>query len=147
MVEDDPVEVPITGELDLHAFAPRDLPSLVEEYVRVCGERGILRLRLVHGRGTGTQRAVVRRVLATLPAVARFDDAPPASGGWAPRSWSCTPGSDGVARVSEITNTRMLKRFLRAAGTRHGRGFQRHATLWPAPDAMINDLDRAEPGH
>jgi DNA-nicking Smr family endonuclease len=82
MAEDDAVELPITGELDLHAFAPPDIPSVVEEYVRACRERGILRLRLVHGRGKGVQRAVVRRVLATLPEVASFDDAPPASGGW-----------------------------------------------------------------
>jgi DNA-nicking Smr family endonuclease len=79
---DPPVEIPITGELDLHAFPPRDIPSLVEEYVRACGERGIRRLRLVHGRGRGVQRAVVRRVLASLPEVAAFVDAPPAAGGW-----------------------------------------------------------------
>jgi len=79
---DDAEELPVTGELDLHAFAARDIPSLTEEYVRVCRERGLLELRLVHGRGKGVQRAVVRRVLAQLPEVASFDDAPPASGGW-----------------------------------------------------------------
>jgi DNA-nicking Smr family endonuclease len=79
---DEPVEIPITGELDLHAFAPRDIPVVVEEYVRTCRERGIRRLRLVHGRGTGTQRAVVRRVLRGLAGVASFEDAPPESGGW-----------------------------------------------------------------
>jgi DNA-nicking Smr family endonuclease len=80
--EEEAVELPISGELDLHAFAPRDIPSVVEEYVRACRERGVLTLRLVHGRGKGVQRAVVRRVLANLPGVASFDDAPPASGGW-----------------------------------------------------------------
>ena len=82
MSGEDEVEIPITGELDLHAFAPRDIPSVVEEYVRACAERGIDRLRLVHGRGRGVQRAEVRRVLARLPAVAAFADAPPAAGGW-----------------------------------------------------------------
>lgn len=82
MEEDEPVELPVTGELDLHAFAPRDIPSVVEEYVRACRERGITRLRLVHGRGKGVQRAVVRRVLARLPGVASWGDAPPESGGW-----------------------------------------------------------------
>jgi DNA-nicking Smr family endonuclease len=82
MSEDDPVELPITGELDLHAFAPRDIPLVVEEYVRVCRERGILRLRLAHGRGKGVQRAVVRRLLARLPGIAGFADAPPDAGGW-----------------------------------------------------------------
>jgi DNA-nicking Smr family endonuclease len=80
--EDDAVEIPVTGELDLHAFAPRDVPSLVEDYVRACRERGIHRLRLVHGRGRGVQRAEVRRVLARLSEVAAFTDAPPERGGW-----------------------------------------------------------------
>jgi DNA-nicking Smr family endonuclease len=76
------VEIPITGELDLHAFAPRDVPSVVEQYVRACREKGLHGIRLVHGRGKGVQRAEVRRVLAGLPEVSGFDDAPPESGGW-----------------------------------------------------------------
>ena len=80
--EDLAVELPITGELDLHAFAPGDVPSLVTEYLHACRERGILLVRLVHGRGKGVQRAVVRRLLAELPEVASFEDAPPGSGGW-----------------------------------------------------------------
>ena len=82
MSEEEPFEVPLTGELDLHAFSPRDIPSVVEEYVLACRERGILRLRLVHGRGRGVQRAVVRRKLSSMDAVAAFADAPPAAGGW-----------------------------------------------------------------
>lgn len=74
--------VPLTGELDLHNFAPRDIPSVVEEYVRACREKGVLELRLVHGRGQGVQRAVVRRVLEHLDGVLAFDDAPPSRGGW-----------------------------------------------------------------
>lgn len=80
--EPDPIELPLTGELDLHTFAPRDVPSLVEEYVRACREKGILTLRLVHGRGKGVRRAEVRRALSRLDGVAAFHDAPPASGGW-----------------------------------------------------------------
>lgn len=76
------VVLPITGELDLHAFAPRDIPSVVEEYVAACLERGLREVRLIHGRGRGVQRAVVRRVLADLPSVVRFADADPAFGGW-----------------------------------------------------------------
>ncbi len=81
---DDPqaLPIPITGDLDLHPFAPREIPSLVAEYVRVCRERGILQLRLAHGRGRGVQRAVVRRVLRSLPEVVSFADAPPSFGGW-----------------------------------------------------------------
>jgi DNA-nicking Smr family endonuclease len=78
----EPVRIPLTGELDLHAFAPRDVPSVVEEYVRACREEGILELRLVHGRGKGVQRAVVDRVLGSHPDVVSFGDAPPGAGGW-----------------------------------------------------------------
>jgi DNA-nicking Smr family endonuclease len=77
-----PHALPITGELDLHPFAPRDIPSVVEEYVRACRERGILRLRLAHGRGRGVQRAAVRRQLRAMTEVAEATDAPPAAGGW-----------------------------------------------------------------
>jgi DNA-nicking Smr family endonuclease len=76
------VVIPVTGELDLHPFSPRDIPSVVEEYVRACAERGVRSLRLAHGRGRGVQRAVVRRVLASLPEVDSFADAPAGSGGW-----------------------------------------------------------------
>jgi DNA-nicking Smr family endonuclease len=89
--DDEPVELPVTGELDLHAFAPRDVPGVVEEYVRVCRERGILRLRLVHGRGKGVQRAVVRQLLAQLQGIAGFADAPPDSGGWGATSVELEP--------------------------------------------------------
>jgi DNA-nicking Smr family endonuclease len=78
----DLVELPITGELDLHPFAPREVPSLVEEYVAACRARGILSLRLVHGRGRGVQRAVVHRVLRGIEGVVEVQDAPPTSGGW-----------------------------------------------------------------
>jgi len=77
-----PLEIPLTGDLDLHPFSPREIPSVVEEYVRACREGGVLRLRLAHGRGKGVQRAVVRRVLASIPEVVSFSDAPPSAGGW-----------------------------------------------------------------
>lgn len=76
------MSLPITGDLDLHSFAPRDVASLVREYVAECRSRGILRVRLAHGRGRGVQRAEVRRVLASLPEVVSFHDAPPEAGGW-----------------------------------------------------------------
>ena len=76
------VRIPLTGELDLHPFSPRDIPSVVEEYVRACAEKGVHHLRLAHGRGRGVQRAIVRRVLASLPEVHSFADAPAGAGGW-----------------------------------------------------------------
>lgn len=80
--EDVVTAIPITGELDLHAFAPRDVPSVVAEYVAACQQRNILALRLVHGKGKGVQRAVVWRVLRALEAVASFGDAPAERGGF-----------------------------------------------------------------
>jgi DNA-nicking Smr family endonuclease len=73
-VNDEPVEVPIEPELDLHAFAPRDIASVVEEYVHAAHAAGLRRLRIVHGRGRGQQRAVVQRVLERHPLVERFWD-------------------------------------------------------------------------
>jgi DNA-nicking Smr family endonuclease len=69
-------QVPIEPELDLHAFAPRDIPSVVEEYVRAAHEAGLRQLRLVHGRGRGVQRGIVQAALEKHPLVAEFwDDA------------------------------------------------------------------------
>jgi DNA-nicking Smr family endonuclease len=68
--------VPIEGTLDLHAFAPRDIPSVVEEYVNQAHEAGLSEIRLIHGRGIGVQRAAVQRVLSQHPLVEDFWDAP-----------------------------------------------------------------------
>ena len=80
--EPDPVILPIEDSLDLHTFAPRDVRSVVDEYLRQAVARGFSEVRLVHGKGTGTQRAIVRSLLATHPAVERFFDGPPGRGGW-----------------------------------------------------------------
>ena len=77
-----PFVLPLGEELDLHAFAPADVLSVVEEYLVACRERGILGVRLVHGRGKGVQRAAVQRLLRSLEWVEDFVDAPPSSGGW-----------------------------------------------------------------
>ncbi len=76
----EPIEYPIDGVLDLHAFDPRDVKDLVPEYLRACRERGILRVRIVHGKGTGTLRRTVHAVLERLPGVASFRLADDASG-------------------------------------------------------------------
>jgi DNA-nicking Smr family endonuclease len=69
-------DVPIEPELDLHTFAPADIPSVVEEYVRAAHEAGLRELRLVHGRGTGVQRGIVQQTLERHPLVIEFwDDA------------------------------------------------------------------------
>jgi len=77
-----PVVVPIEDALDLHPFAPREIPSVVESYLEAAVEAGIREVRLIHGRGRGVQRERVRAVLAASPWVARFGDAPPERGGF-----------------------------------------------------------------
>jgi DNA-nicking Smr family endonuclease len=74
--------LPITGELDLHAFAPGDAVGVVDDYLDECRRRGRLEVRIVHGRGRGVRRAEVRRALAQRRDVLDFRDAPPAAGGW-----------------------------------------------------------------
>jgi dsDNA-specific endonuclease/ATPase MutS2 len=66
--------VPIESELDLHAFAPRDIPSVVDEYVNAAAEAGLEEVRLVHGRGRGIQRGIVQRTLDRHPLVVEFWD-------------------------------------------------------------------------
>jgi dsDNA-specific endonuclease/ATPase MutS2 len=80
--EDDAVPVPLEDALDLHAFAPRDVASVVEEYLHAARVGGFREVRLIHGRGIGVQREIVRAVLGRHPAVAAFADAPPERGGW-----------------------------------------------------------------
>jgi dsDNA-specific endonuclease/ATPase MutS2 len=70
----DPVHVPIEREIDLHAFAPADIPSVVEEYVNAAAQAGLAEVRLVHGRGRGIQRGIVQAALERHPLVERFWD-------------------------------------------------------------------------
>ena len=93
-----PHEVPIEPELDLHTFAPRDIPSVVEEYVRAAHEAGLRELRLVHGRGRGVQRAIVQAALEKHPLVAEFwDDADAHLGATMCRLADTDDSSDGSA--------------------------------------------------
>jgi len=73
---EDAHRIPIDGTLDLHAFAPRDIASVVEEYVRAAHEAGLGEIRLIHGRGKGVQRGIVQSVLEKHPLVIAFSDAP-----------------------------------------------------------------------
>jgi DNA-nicking Smr family endonuclease len=70
------VQIPIESSLDLHAFHPRDIPSVVEEYVTAAHAAGLREVRLIHGRGTGVQRGRVQATLERHPLVAEFWDAP-----------------------------------------------------------------------
>ena len=79
---DKPVVVPIEDSIDLHAFSPKDIPSVVEEYLEQCRSAGIYEVRIIHGRGRGIQRRIVQSILETHPCVLSFKDASPEAGGW-----------------------------------------------------------------
>jgi len=78
----EPVVLPIEDSIDLHAFSPKEIASVVEEYLEQCRRAGIYEVRLIHGRGQGIQRQIVRSILEKHPEVISFKDAPPESGGW-----------------------------------------------------------------
>ena len=82
MTDDEPVRIPIEDSLDLHAFAPADVRSVVDEYLREARARGFREVRLIHGRGIGVQRVAVRALLDGHPLVSQYADAPPERGGW-----------------------------------------------------------------
>jgi DNA-nicking Smr family endonuclease len=79
---DEPIPLPITGELDLHTFHPRDLPELLPAYLEACRERGLLTVRIIHGKGTGTLRTTVHAWLRRSPWVAGFRLGDETSGSW-----------------------------------------------------------------
>ena len=79
---DEPVILPVEDRIDLHPFAPREIPDVVAEYLRAAHARGFREVRLIHGRGIGVQRERVRSLLESHPLVEEFHDAPPDRGGW-----------------------------------------------------------------
>ena len=80
--DDEPLRIPITDVFDLHTVPPRDVRAVVEEYLLEAHRLGYRALRIIHGRGIGVQREIVRSVLAASPLVAEFGDAPAEAGGW-----------------------------------------------------------------
>jgi len=79
---DSVVKIPIDGTLDLHTFQPREVKELLNDYIEECLKNEIYELRIIHGKGTGTLKAVVRGVLKKHPAVISYTDADLMSGGW-----------------------------------------------------------------
>ena len=82
LADGEPVEMPIDGVLDLHTFSPKDVKDLVPEYIGECLSRGITEIRIIHGKGTGTLKAIVQSALKKDPRVASFKDAGIDAGGW-----------------------------------------------------------------
>ena len=76
------IEIPIEDVLDLHAFAPRDVPELVRNYLDECAERRLEHVRIIHGKGTGSLQRTVHALLAKHPKVASFRTADESRGGW-----------------------------------------------------------------
>ena len=76
------IEVPIEQAIDLHTFAPRDIPAVVEGYIEAAVERGFSEVRLIHGKGKGVQRGRVQQILRAHPLVEECFDAPPGRGAW-----------------------------------------------------------------
>jgi len=78
----EPVELPIDGVLDLHTFDPGEVKDLLPDYLHACREKGILEVRIIHGKGTGMLRATVQAILRRLPEVASFRLADETAGSW-----------------------------------------------------------------
>lgn len=79
---DQPVPLPIDGVLDLHTFRPQEVKDVVTEYLVECRKRGILRVRIIHGKGIGNLRRTVHSLLARDPSVVEFHLASGSLGGW-----------------------------------------------------------------
>jgi dsDNA-specific endonuclease/ATPase MutS2 len=83
MIEDEePIRIPVTDVFDLHSVPPRDVEPVVEAYLEEANRLGLKALRIIHGRGIGVQREIVRSVLARTPYVVSYRDAPAEAGGW-----------------------------------------------------------------
>lgn len=81
-IPEEPVEIPIDGVLDLHFFRPKDVRTLVPDYLEECHKRGIYAVRIIHGKGTGALQRSVHALLERSPLVARFRLAGIDAGGW-----------------------------------------------------------------
>ena len=92
---DQPVELPIDGELDLHTFRPAELVPLLQDYIEACRRRDVLSLRIIHGKGQGVMRDRVHQFLSKCPHVQTFQLAPPEAGGWGATLVELIPASEG----------------------------------------------------
>jgi len=79
---EEPVRIPVTDVFDLHSVPPRDVRWVVEEYLWEAHRLGFKALRIIHGRGIGVQREMVRSILQQTTFVSDFHDAPAEAGGW-----------------------------------------------------------------
>jgi DNA-nicking Smr family endonuclease len=94
-VDDEPVQLPIDGVLDLHTFKPREVKDLVLDYLGECQQRGILEVRIIHGKGIGNLRRTVHAALEKHPAVLSFTLDHPQFGGWGATLVKLRPAQPG----------------------------------------------------
>ncbi len=80
--DNNPVDYPINGTLDLHTFHPGEIKSLVPDYIEACLEHGLFRIRIIHGKGTGTLRRIVHSILDKHPAVVSYRHEEGSGGNW-----------------------------------------------------------------
>ena len=79
---EEPVVLPLEDWIDLHTFSPKEIPDLLNDYLSECHRAGLKKLRIIHGKGIGVQREIVRTILKKCPLVDTFFQAPPEEGGW-----------------------------------------------------------------
>jgi len=79
---DEPLQIPIEGQLDLHTFNPRDIKELLPAYLTACQQKGILQVRVIHGKGIGNLRRTVHALLSRFPEVSSYSLAGEQFGGW-----------------------------------------------------------------
>jgi dsDNA-specific endonuclease/ATPase MutS2 len=99
-MDDEPIRIPITDVFDLHSVPPRDVQGVVEEYLREAHRLGLRALRIIHGRGIGVQREMVRAILARSSFVESFGDAPAEAGGWGATVVTLQPSPSDVTLQS-----------------------------------------------
>ena len=92
MEDPEPIEIPIDGILDLHTFQPREVKDLLPDYLAACRQRGILQVRVIHGKGTGILRKTVHSILERMREVISFRLAGEEEGGWGATLVELRPG-------------------------------------------------------
>ncbi len=92
---DEPVEIPIEDTLDLHTFHPKDIPSLIPEYLEACRRKGMGRVRLIHGKGKGVLRRRIHSLLRRVEGVEEFWSADREGGDWGSTVVSLRPWEEG----------------------------------------------------
>ena len=95
MEEPEPLELPIDGVLDLHTFRPGEVKDLLPDYIAACREKGILQIRVVHGKGIGALRRTVHSILGRLPEVVSFRLAGEDAGSWGATLVELRPWGEG----------------------------------------------------